>query len=172
MLPVGGACHRAYRASMRIGCPDTAGGRCLRMRAWMEVLPTAAITNARVEARCRRSGVHRGPGSVLPGLDRIGGQPAPDRGARDRGDDALLDGGAGQVGQLQRASGCSALAGSSQAIALMATTMSGEAGVGRPGLIGRSGQALVVEAFLPLGHHLRGVSRRAAISSLASPSTS
>src|SRR4029077_20590849 len=39
-------------------------------------------------------------GAVLPGLDRIGAEPAPDRGARDRGGDALLDGGAGQIGAL------------------------------------------------------------------------
>ena len=37
------------------------------------------------------------PGPVLPGFDRIGGKPAPDGGARDRGDDALVDRGSGQV---------------------------------------------------------------------------
>ena len=42
------------------------------------------------------------PAPVLPGLDRIRTQPAPDRGARDRGDDAGLDGGAGQVGARVR----------------------------------------------------------------------
>lgn len=40
------------------------------------------------------------PGPVLPGLDRVRTQPAPDGGARDRGDDARLDSGAGQVGAL------------------------------------------------------------------------
>jgi glycosyltransferase 2 family protein len=40
------------------------------------------------------------PGAVLPGFDRVGGQPAPDGGAGDGGDDALLDGGAGEVGAL------------------------------------------------------------------------
>src|SRR5271166_259375 len=63
-------------------------------------------------------------------------------------------------GQCQRASGTPAVEGSSQASALTATTTSGgkTRGSSSPGLIGQSGQALVVEAFAPLGHHLpRGV---------------
>src|SRR5262245_23435942 len=61
-------------------------------------------------------------------------------------------------GQHQRASGAPTLVGSSQASALTATTTSGGK-TGRsssPGLIGKSGQALVVEAFAPFGHHLPG----------------
>jgi hypothetical protein len=62
-------------------------------------------------------------------------------------------------GQCQRASGTPAVVGSSQASALPATTTSGgNSGPSSPGLIGQSGQALLVEAFAPLGHHLpRGV---------------
>src|SRR6476661_1124227 len=63
-------------------------------------------------------------------------------------------------GQCQRASGAPAVVGSSQASALTATTTSGgkTGGSSSPGLIGKSGQALLVEAFAPLGHHLpRGV---------------
>ena len=76
------------------------------------------ITVALAAAVCRRSGGRRGrghgppwhrsrvagedPGPMLPRLYCIRTQPAPDRGARDRGDDAGLDGGAGQVGGLPR----------------------------------------------------------------------
>jgi hypothetical protein len=65
------------------------------------------------------------PRAVLPGLDRISGQPPPHRRARDRSDDALLDGGAGQIGHCHRDSGRPELAGSSHASALIATTTSG-----------------------------------------------
>jgi hypothetical protein len=59
-------------------------------------------------------------------------------------------------GHCQRASGTPALVGNSQASALTATTTSGgkTRGPSSPGLIGQSGQALLVEAFAPLGHHL------------------
>src|SRR6476660_2654797 len=77
------------------------------MRAWMEVVSSAEMTySATVEVEHPgRLGSEVGvagedPGPVLPGLDRVRTEPAPDGGARDRGDDARLDGGAGQVGAL------------------------------------------------------------------------
>ncbi len=100
------------------------------------------------------------PGPVLPGFDCIRRQPAPDGGARDRGDDALLNGGSGQVravpaGELYaRGSGQFEGQRFDRDDHLRGKTR----GPSSPGLIGQSGQALLVEAFAPLGHHLsRGI---------------
>jgi hypothetical protein len=63
-------------------------------------------------------------------------------------------------GHCQRASGWggSAVAGNSQASALMATTTSGgkTRGPSSPRQIGQASQAFVEEAFAPLGYHLAG----------------
>src|SRR6478672_13411625 len=92
---------------MRVGWLGAAGVvACGRMRAWMEVFSSAEI-GTRVPQRrvVEAAGVeveHPGrigaevgvagedPGAVLPGLDRIGGQPAPDGGARDRGGESQI----------------------------------------------------------------------------------
>jgi hypothetical protein len=60
--------------------------------------------------------------------------------------------------QCQRASGTPVAAGSSHASALTATTTCGgkTRGPSAPGEITQSGQALLVEAFAPLGHDLAG----------------
>jgi hypothetical protein len=96
------------------------------------------------------------PAPMLPRLDRIRTQPAPDGGARDRGDDARLDGGAGQVGTLP----------TSQRRVRLRQQFAGQRldsdhdvrgktrGPSSPRQIGQAGQTLVVEAFAPLGHHL------------------
>ena len=138
----------------------------------MEVFSSAEITNSSgpagvVEAagveveHTGRLGPEVGvagedPGPVLPRLDRIRTQPAPDGGARDRGDDAGLDGGAGQVGALpagQRRVGLRRqFAG--QRLDGDHDVRGKNSGAVLPGQIGQAGQALVEEAFAPLGHHL------------------
>jgi hypothetical protein len=106
-----------YSWSTRIGWRDV-GTRVagLRMRAWMEVFSSAESTystrrgggwlskrrghRSRTQAALRRRtrGAREDPGAVLPGVDGVQGQPAPDCGAGDGRDKAVLDRGSGQVG--------------------------------------------------------------------------
>src|SRR6185369_4073091 len=100
------------------------------------------------------------PGPVLPGLDRVRTQPAPDGGGRDGGDDAGLDGGAGQVGALPAGQRLGRLGGGRE---FAGQRLDGDhdvrgktRGPSSPRQIGQAGQALVEEAFAPLGYHLAG----------------
>ena len=116
---------RKYSASTRVGrlgARDVVA-RSLDARPGWKVLVGGDDVLIRPQAACRGSGGRRGraPGppwvrsrgrgersrrGCCQRLDRIGAEPAPDRRARDRGGDALLDGGAGQSsGHCQRASG-------------------------------------------------------------------
>ncbi len=73
------------------------------------------------------------PGPVLPGFDRVRGQPAPHRGGRHRRDHAASAASTASSGQLHLASGMSVSAGSSQANAFTSATWTALNRRGRPG---------------------------------------
>lgn len=110
--------RRSYSRAMPIGWRGP-GGRLgwQRQRAWMEAFSSVEITYSGLSGLpLNRSGGGRGrgpgrpwrrtrgrggyPRTVVPRLDRVRRQPPPDRGVRDRRDDALLDRGPRQIGTV------------------------------------------------------------------------
>jgi hypothetical protein len=167
-----------------------------RMRAWMEVFSSADSTSScgpsagpasggrtrpapRAALSCGVGVAREGPRAVGPGADGVTGQPAPDGGAGDLGADAVGDHLGAQVRHTcSRDKGTPRRAGRSQARALTAattttttTTSRGSAG-GRPPR-GRSANPASRCSWKRYRHFdtiWRGVSSRAAISSLPNPS--
>src|SRR5829696_4319514 len=98
------------------------------------------------------------PAAMLPGTDGIGRKPPPDGRIRDRSDDALLDGGSGEIRCVPAGQRHTALSGQLTRQGLdRHDDLRGESrGPPGPWLLLETGRALLAEAFAPLGNDLSG----------------